>query len=181
MRLHPDNTSTHYVMTLPQCISMSGLWECGLIDGWYNVRNVDSWFFLKDRSICVFLPQWYDRSHMTPNTVLTTLSSSSMSTRYAQVVSPPHQVDDSVFSFVHKVEFVVTQEFESLYVYTDVMESRVVGDNFVPLLRIAAIQGDHGQTMSNISTTSSTSLVVHGVWNDRDRYKRQLRRRHVRS
>ena len=27
--LHPDNTLTHYITTLPQRVSLSGQWECG--------------------------------------------------------------------------------------------------------------------------------------------------------
>lgn len=53
-------------------------------------------------------------------------------------------------NFIHEAESVVdmTQGFESFYVYTDVVESRVVGDSLLPLLRIVPIQGDHGQTVS---------------------------------
>ena len=55
MHLHPDNTLTHYVTSLPQRISLSGEWECGLVEiqyphDWYNVREKDSWFFLSESS-----------------------------------------------------------------------------------------------------------------------------------
>ena len=37
---------------------------------------------------------------------------------------------------------------DSLYVYCDVLEPRVVGDKQVPLLRIVPAEGDHGQLMT---------------------------------
>ena len=39
---------------------------------------------------------------------------------------------------------------DSLYVYCDVVEPRVVGDKQVPLLRIVPVEGDHGQLMTRI-------------------------------
>ena len=53
-------------------------------------------------------------------------------------------------NFIHEAESMedMTQGFESFYVYTDVMKSRVVGDSLLSLLRIVPIQGDHGQTVS---------------------------------
>ena len=35
--------------------------------------------------------------------------------------------------------------FESLYVYSGIVESRIVGDKIVPLLRIVPITGRHGR------------------------------------
>ena len=42
----------------------------------------------------------------------------------------------------------MTQGLDSLYVYTDDVESRIVGDSLVSLLRIVPIQGAHGRTIS---------------------------------
>ena len=39
---------------------------------------------------------------------------------------------------------------DSLYVYCDVVEPRVVGDSQVPLLRIVPAEGDHGQLVTRI-------------------------------
>ena len=62
----------------------------------------------------------------------------------------PLDGDGEVYTFVKEGDSVVDmkQGFESLYVYTNVVESRVVGDSLVPLLRIVPIQGEHGHTIS---------------------------------
>ncbi len=38
--------------------------------------------------------------------------------------------------------------FESLYVYSSMVEPRVVGDKLVPLLRIVPITGQHGEMVT---------------------------------
>ena len=55
MKVHPDNTLAHYITDLPQRISVSGEWECGLAEiqyphTWYNVREDDTWFYLNERT-----------------------------------------------------------------------------------------------------------------------------------
>ena len=55
MKVHPDNTLAHYITDLPQRISVSGEWECGLAEiqyphTWYNVREGDTWFYLNERN-----------------------------------------------------------------------------------------------------------------------------------
>ena len=42
----------------------------------------------------------------------------------------------------------MSRGFESLYVYTNVVEPRVVGDSLVPLLRIVPLSGRQGDTVS---------------------------------
>ena len=51
---------------------------------------------------------------------------------------------------VREADFVVdmSRGFESLYVYTNVVEPRVVGDSLVPLLRIVPLSGSQGDTVS---------------------------------
>ena len=49
MNTHPDNTLTHYITTLPQPLTLSGQWECCLVEtlyphSWYKVREEDAWF-----------------------------------------------------------------------------------------------------------------------------------------
>ena len=55
MKVHPDNTLAHYITDLPQRISVSGEWECGLAEiqyphTWYNVREDGTWFYLNERT-----------------------------------------------------------------------------------------------------------------------------------
>ena len=42
----------------------------------------------------------------------------------------------------------MAQGFYALYVYTNVVESRIVGDSVVPLLRIVPLEGKHGDVVS---------------------------------
>ena len=50
-----------------------------------------------------------------------------------------------------KADLVVDMDpVDSLYVYCDVAEPRVVGDKQVPWLRIVSVEGDHGQLMTLI-------------------------------
>ena len=63
MKMYPDNMLAHYV--LPQCIDLSGEWECGLAEihyphTWYNVTEEDVWFFLSEKN----------PTGLTPNTKL---------------------------------------------------------------------------------------------------------------
>ena len=44
----------------------------------------------------------------------------------------------------------MSRGFESLCVYTNVVEPRVVGDSLVPLLRIVPLSGRQGNTVSQI-------------------------------
>ena len=44
----------------------------------------------------------------------------------------------------------MSRGFESLYVYTNVVAPRVVGDSLVPLLRIVPLSGRQGNTVSQI-------------------------------
>ena len=41
------------------------------------------------------------------------------------------------------------QGFDTIYVYTDVVESRIVGDSVAPLLRALPVGGSHGETVSD--------------------------------
>lgn len=50
--LHPNNTLTNYVTTLPRRISLSADWECGLVEinyphNWFNVREKDAVFTIQ--------------------------------------------------------------------------------------------------------------------------------------
>ena len=43
----------------------------------------------------------------------------------------------------------MNQGFDTIYLYTDVVESRIVGDSLVPLLRCLPVRGGHGATVSD--------------------------------
>ena len=57
---------------------------------------------------------------------------------------------DSSYPFHIEAEDVVnlTQGFDTLYVYTNIVESRIVGDTLAPLLRALPISGRHGDRVS---------------------------------
>ena len=39
--------------------------------------------------------------------------------------------------------------FDTIYVFTDVVESRIVGDSLAPLLRVLPVGGSHSATVSD--------------------------------
>ena len=90
--------------------------------------------------------------HMAPNTVfraamLTTI----LGFRIATLAALPKAPTAPEFKvFITEADTVITMErgLESLYIYTDVVEPRVVGDSLVPLLRIVPVNGRHGDIVS---------------------------------
>ena len=239
IKVHPDNTLAHYITDLPQRISMSGEWECGLAEfqyphTWYNVREDDTWFYLNERipvglTPCTKIEAGYYRSpdvllnhvnkalkrmstdktrakmsysnitqkmtlHMSPGTDFSMPYQSSMGTILgfspSLVISPARDRDTRVYthprvgeetnrayppelgltpsatvtlppekpkttgspySFRQEATTVVNmnQGFDTIYVYTDVVESRIVGDSLVPLFRCLPVRGGHGTTVSD--------------------------------
>ena len=105
--------------------------------------------------------------HMTPNTVFIIPDHSSttsmlgfrtpvVSDREEEEVIPRHppstyHPSDSSYPFHVEANDVVnmTQGFNTLYVYTDIVESRIVGDTLAPLLRALPISGRHGDILSD--------------------------------
>ena len=71
----------------------------------------------------------------TTTTSASSLVSDSPDSSYPFHIEAPNVVD-------------MTQGFNTLYVYTDVVESRIVGDTLAPLLRSILISGRHGDRMS---------------------------------
>ena len=69
----------------------------------------------------------------------------------ASVVLPPKETHDGSYTYRKEAENVVhmDQGFDTIYVYTDVVESRIVGDCLAPLLRALSVSGSHGATVSD--------------------------------
>ena len=67
----------------------------------------------------------------------------------ASVVFPPTQTPDGPYSFRKEADNVVNmnQGFHTMYVYTDVVESRIVGNSLAPLLRCFPFRGVNGATI----------------------------------
>lgn len=88
--------------------------------------------------------------HMAPNTVFrAAMLTTVLGFRTATLAALPK--DPAVPEFKVRImegDTVVTMERESLYIYTDVVEPRVVGDSLVPLLRIVSVSGRHGDVVS---------------------------------
>ena len=64
---------------------------------------------------------------------------------------PPKETPDGPYTYRKEAEHVVQmdQGFDTIYVYTDVVESRIVGDSVAPLLRALPVGGRHGETVSD--------------------------------
>ena len=67
----------------------------------------------------------------------------------ATVVAPPKETADGPYSYRKEADNVVDmdQGFDTIYVYTDVMEFRIVGDILAPLLRSLPVGGSHSATV----------------------------------
>ena len=209
--LHPDNTLTHYITTLPQRISLSGQWECGMVEiqyphTWYNVRKENSWLHISRTDAhgisaqCNIEAGHYDSperliremnrvlSHRIMVTKTVKLSYSDISQKVTVRMTP-----DTVFitGVIHMLGFHadgmtspsggyttmernstsvidMAQGFYSLYVYTKVVESRVVGHSVVPLLRIVPIEGKNSIVSSgmqyNFEGSPELACASHGVY-----------------
>ena len=77
----------------------------------------------------------------------------------------PLDGDGQLYTFVKEGDSVVDmkQGFESLYVYTNVVESRVVGDSLVPLLRIDTRRA-RTYDLETFRARSVLALVAQGVF-----------------
>ena len=62
------------------------------------------------------------------------------------VVLPLEEIPDGSYTYRKEAENVVhmDQGFDTIYIYTDVVESRIVGDSLAPLLRALSVSGSHG-------------------------------------
>ena len=104
--------------------------------------------------------------HMTANTLFTVPYHSAVAAMLGfrkPVASEPEAVTscpvlpvdsrhpDSSYPFHFEADDVVnlTQWFDTLYLYTDIVESRIVGDTLAPLLRALPISGRHGDRVSD--------------------------------
>ena len=127
--------------------------------------------------------------HMTPNTVFTipyhsattsmlgfrrsivttlpvVIATDAESTRVrpsTSSVSPPQHPSDDSYPFHNEADDVVnmTHGVDTIYVYTDVVESRIVGDSLAPLLRALTISGRHGDTVSDRFTNIHYVPLLH--------------------
>ena len=103
--------------------------------------------------------------HMTENTLFTIpyhsavasmlgfrepIASKSVAATSSPVLPADSRHPDSSYPFHFEADDVVnlTQGFDTLYLYTDIVESRIVGDTLAPLLRVLPISGHHGDRVS---------------------------------
>ena len=86
-----------------------------------------------------------------PSVVVKTEADSARVHSSTSSISPPAKTSDESYPFHNEAVDVVklTQGFDTIYVYTDVVESRIVGDSLTPLLRALPISGCHGDTVSD--------------------------------
>ena len=64
------------------------------------------------------------------------------------------------------------QGFDTIYVYTDVVESRIVGDSLAPLLRALSVSGSYGATVSVRFTNIHYVPVLHSHFHSIEMVKR---------
>ena len=87
------------------------------------------------------------RTHVHPRLGVTDIGL----TPSTSVVLPLKETPDGLYTYRKEAENVVhmDQGFDTIYVYTDVVESRIVGDSLAPLLRALSVSGSHGATVSD--------------------------------
>ena len=172
MVTHPNNTLAQYITNLPRRISLSGDWECGLTEihyphDWYNVRNARLTVEHDgngETDVC-FEDGYYD----SPKALATTLNGDKpgrvahvkCDTKVALYGDLPDILGfmrgDAVTVLMSSARSRVVRAysivdlrrgFESLYVYSSIVELRIVGDKIAPLLRILPITGRHGEMVT---------------------------------
>ena len=69
----------------------------------------------------------------------------------ATVFLPPKETADVPYTYCKEAEHVVQMDegFDTIYVYMDVVESRIFGDSVAPLLRALPVGGSNGVTVSD--------------------------------
>ena len=79
----------------------------------------------------------------------------------ATVTIPPTHSPDAPYPFRKEAEDVVnmTRGFDTIYVYTYVVESHIVGDSLASLLRALPVGGSHGATVSDRFTNIHSPLL----------------------
>ena len=197
MDIHPNNTLAQYITNLPRRISLHGEWECGLTEihyphDWYNVRNARMVVAHEESVHNVYLEDGYYDS---PETLVEAINLDTVSrvkishdsvtkkvrahlksqTKFrlygdlSDILGFSNITSDADHSITLPANSVVDlrRGFESLYVYSSMVEPRVVGDKIVPLLRIVPITGQ--QRWFRARTVYSRDEPR--VWNDRNRDK----------
>ena len=178
MDIHPNNTLAQYITNLPRRISLHGDWECGLTEihyphDWYNVRNTRMVVEHEESTHNVYLDDGYYDSPKTLVEALNLDKESRVKFSYDSVTQKmrAHLKRQTKFRLYgdlsdilgfsnitsdadHRVTLPANsvvdlrRGFESLYVYSSMVEPRIVGDKIVPLLRIVPITGRHGEMVT---------------------------------
>ena len=156
----------------------NGDWECGLTEihyphDWYNVRNTRMVVEHEESTHNVYLDDGYYDSPKTLVEALNLDKESRVKFSYDSVTQKmrAHLKRQTKFrlygdlsdilgfsNITSDADHTVTlpansvvdlrRGFESLYVYSSMVEPRVVGDKIVPLLRIVPITGRHGEMVT---------------------------------
>ena len=162
MTRHPNNTLAQYITNLPRRICLSGDWECGLTE----IHYPHDWYNVRDARLTVEHDGEMETDGDKPGRVklgyepVTQKIVAHMKgdTKFALFGDLPDilgfgtgdsrtSIESSARSmFVRGYSTVdLRRGFESLYVYSSIVEPRIVGDKIAPLLRIVPITGRHGE------------------------------------
>ena len=97
------------------------------------------------------------------------------------VVLPHEETPDGSHTYRKEAEHVVhmDQGFDTIYVYTDVVESRIVGDSSAPLLRALSVSVSQGATVSDRFTNIHCVPVLYSHFHSIEMDIRNDTGRHV--
>lgn len=171
VNLFPENTSSAFTVRLFKPLDLRGEWEVGLVEiqyprTWYTINKPQIFRICGEPRGCDYVLRagYYDDLRQlldAMNTAMTkqadtthdirffydqtgkikfaaaNVYSFSMGDELARLLGAP--VDTPVRKVLYSPD--ITGGFNSLYVYTDIIEHQLVGDTAAPLLRCVPVQG----------------------------------------
>lgn len=176
----PQNTASTFTIRLARPLELSGPWDVGLAEIQYphswNTLTEDSTFGIvsREKRWAFKVPRGYyssipDLLGKMNSIAQTHRHPPELSLDYDPVIrkvivkAPPtytlsaspalaYILGVSPHVAVQKMPFTadITGGFNTLYVYTDIVDHQVVGDAYVPLLRFIPVQGKSGDFVNNI-------------------------------
>lgn len=176
----PQNTASAFTICLARPLELSGAWDVGLAEVQYphswNTLSQDAtygivsqekhWGFKVPRSYYSSIPDLIEemnsvaQSHRHPPdlrldydpVIRKVLLKAPPTYTFSASTELPHILGVLPHVAVQKMPFTadITGGFNTLYIYTDIVDHQIVGDAYVPLLRCIPVQGKAGDCINNI-------------------------------
>lgn len=176
----PQNSASAFTIRLARPLDLAGAWDVGLVeiqyphswntlaeDGTFGIIDGERrWGFKVPRGFYSSIPDLVGKM----NSIMTSHQyPPELSLDYDRVIrkvilkAPPtytfsastelaHLLGSVPHKAVQRILFTadITGGFNTLYIYTDIVEHQIVGDAYVPLLRCIPVRGETGDCVNNI-------------------------------